>query len=75
MAKKKTTGAEILKQDVEEQVASVKAMVEAAAPATTLEAAIDKATGYADAAKADVTEEVLPEDSAAACAPASSLCP
>ena len=57
MAKKKTTGAEILKQDVEEQVASVKAMVEAAAPATPLEAAIDKATGFADAAKADVTEE------------------
>ena len=52
MAKKKTTGVEILKQDVEEQVASVKAMVEAAAPATPLEAAIDKATGYAD-----VTEE------------------
>ena len=54
MSKKKMTGAEIMKQDAEEAIATVKAWMKDAEPKTPLEAAIDRATGFKpeDAVKA-----------------------
>ena len=59
MAKKKMTGAEILKEDMKEMEAAEKALLEDAVPKTPLEAAIDRATGFKpeDAVKAVVETE------------------
>ena len=46
MSKKKMTGSEIMKQDAEEAIATVKAWMKDAEPKTPLEAAIDRATGF-----------------------------
>ena len=46
MAKKKMTGSEIMEQDMKDFEADIKAMMEEAAPKTSLEASIDRATGF-----------------------------
>lgn len=63
MAKKKMTGAEIIKHDEKDFEVDVKAMMEDAAPKTPLEAAIDRATGFKPEDMLNVARETEQADS------------